>query len=171
MEKFVYRNNTVPQTTPNKKHAWLWGPAQEQGFARVKEEWMNPAVLALYDPEAPIKISADASSHGLGAVLMQSCGEELIWKPVAYVSHAMTVTEHHYAQIEKEAPVTTWVCNQFTLYILGKEVHIKTDHKPLVPLLSTKHLDNMRPSVLRFCLQLARYDCTISHVPLNIYTQ
>ena len=31
---------------------------------------------AMYDPEAPTKLSADGLSHGLGAVLMQSSGEE-----------------------------------------------------------------------------------------------
>ena len=34
----------------------------------------------------------------------------------------------------------------------GKGTHIETDHKPLVPLLGTKHLDN-------------RFDYTIKHVP------
>ena len=79
---------------------------------------------------------------------MQSSGEESMWKPVAYESRAMTETEHHYAQIEKEALATTWACDKFAPYILGKKVYVETDHKPLVPLLSTKHLDNMRPRAL-----------------------
>ena len=102
----------------SKKHTWLWGPPQEQAFARVKAELTKPTVLAMYDPEAPTKISADASSHGLGAVLMQSSGEESTRKPVAYASRAMTETERHYAQIEKEALATTWACDKFAPYIL-----------------------------------------------------
>ncbi len=35
----------------------------------------------------------------------------------------------------------------------------------LVPLLSTKHLDNLPPRVLRFQLRLARFDNMIHHVP------
>ena len=31
----------------SKKHTWLWGPAQEQAFARVKKELTKPTVLAL----------------------------------------------------------------------------------------------------------------------------
>ena len=83
-----FSNNLAELTQPlrqllSKKHTLLWGPAQEQAFARVKEELTKPTVVVMYDPEAPTKISADTSSHGLGAVLMQSSGEESMWKPVA----------------------------------------------------------------------------------------
>ena len=40
------------------KRGWLWGPDQEQAFARVKAELTKPTVLTLYDPQANIKISA-----------------------------------------------------------------------------------------------------------------
>ena len=82
-----------------------------------------------------------------------------MWKTVAYVSRAMMETERHYAQIEKEALATTWACYKFVPYILGKKVHVEIDHKPLVPLLSAKHLDNMPTRILQFRLRLARYMC------------
>ena len=66
--------------------------------------------------------------------------------------------ETWYAQIEKEALATTWACERFSDYILGKQITIETHHKPLVPLLSTKHLDAVLPRVLRFRLWLMRFD-------------
>ena len=147
----------------SKKRAWQWGPQQDQAFAKVKKELAKPTVLVLYDPAAETKISADASSYGLGAVLMQK--EDTQWKPVAYASHSMSETERRYAQIEKEGLAVTWACEKFASYILGKRIYIETDHKPLVPLLGTKDLDNLPPRVLRFRLRLARFDYTISHVP------
>ena len=60
---------------------------------------------------------------------------------------------------------TTWACERFTNYILGKQIQIETDHKPLVPLLSTRHLDDLPPRILCFRLRLMRFDYTISHVP------
>ena len=77
----------------------------------------------------------------------------------------MSETEQRYAQIEKEGLAVTWACEKFASYILGKRISIETDHKPLVPLLGTKDLDNLPPRVLRFRLRLARFDYTISHVP------
>ena len=77
----------------------------------------------------------------------------------------MSDTEKRYAQIEKEVLAVTWSCDKFSNYILGHHFDIETDHKPLVPLLSTKHLDNLTPRVLRFRLRLARYSYSIQHVP------
>ena len=69
-----------------------------------------------------------------------------------------------YAQIEKEALAITWACDRFHQYLLGLRFHIETDHKPLVPLLSSKNLDDLPLRVQRFRLHLMRYDFSISHV-------
>ena len=145
------------------KNAWVWGPEQERSFSNVKEELTRPTVLALYDPDAETKVSADASSFGLGAVLLQKSGQE--WRPVAYASRSSTETERRYAQIEKEALAVTWACEKYRDYVLGRHIEIETDHKPLVPLLSNKRLDGLPPRVLRFRLRLDRYDYQIRHVP------
>ena len=98
-----------------KKSTWMWGPEQDQAFTRVKEELSKPTILVLYDPDAATKLSADASSYGLGGVLLQL--NESKWKPVAYASRSMTETERRYAQIEKEALAITWACEKFSCYI------------------------------------------------------
>ena len=145
------------------KRSWTWGSSQEEAFSQIKAELTKPTVLTLYDPQALTKVSADASSYGVGAVLLQQAGD--IWKPVAYASRSMTETERRYAQIEKEALAVVWACDKFSDYVLGRSFQIETDHKPLVPLLSTKQLDRLPPRVLRFRLRLARYAYTIEHVP------
>ena len=153
----------------SKKSTWLWDHPQDLVFSRIKEELAKPTILALYDSLAPTKISADASSYGIGAVLLQK--SESQWKPVAFASRSLTETERRYAQIEKEALATTWACERFFNYILGMKVEIETDHKPLVPLLGTKSLDSLPPRVLQFRLRLDRFDYSISYVPgKELYT-
>ena len=147
----------------NTKQSWVWGSSQEQAFAQIKEELTKPTVLALYDLLAPTKVSADASSYGLGAVLLQQVRDK--WKPVAYASRSMSDTEKRYAQTEKEALTVTWSCDKFSNYILGRHSEIETDHKLLVPLLSTMNLDSLPPRVLQFRLRLARYSYSIQHIP------
>ena len=137
------------------KLSWMWGPDQERAFSQIKLELTQPTVLALYNPCESIKVSADASSFGLGAVLLQRSDDT--WKPVAYVSRSMMETERRYAQIEKEALAVTRACEKFADYILGRNFYIESDHKPLIPLLSSKHLDRLPPRVLQFRLRLARF--------------
>ena len=80
----------------SKKQAWLWGPNQEQAFSSIKDELSKPTILTLYNPEAQTKVSADASSYGLGAVLLQKSND--LWKPVAFASRTMTETERRYCR-------------------------------------------------------------------------
>ena len=89
------------------KTAWLWGPQQVDAFTYLKKELASDRVFSIYHPEYETIVSADASSYGLGAVLLQKqpTGE---LKPVAYASRSMTDTECRYAQIEKEALALTW---------------------------------------------------------------
>ncbi len=77
----------------------------------------------------------------------------------------MSNTGKRYAQIEKEALASTWACEKFSDFILGKHIDLETDHKPLVPLLGSKNLDSLPPRILRFRLRLDRFDYTISHIP------
>ena len=153
----------------SKSKSWTWGPAQSTAFTKVKQELSKPTTLALYDPSASTKVSADASAFGLGAVLLQK--SESTWKAVAFASRSMTETERRYAQVEKEALATAWACEKFADFIIGKHIQIETDHKPLVPLLGSKDLDRLPPRILRFRLRLDRFSYDIRHVPgKELYT-
>ena len=76
----------------------------------------------------------------------------------------MSSTEQRYAQIEKEALATTWACERFSDFLLGKTFHVETDHKPLVSLLGQKTLDQLPPRIQRFRMRLMRFNYSIAHV-------
>ena len=151
------------------KKTWMWGPPQQESFEEVKAEIATPRVLAHYDVTADTKVCADASSYGVGAVLLQKQGE--LWKPVAFASRSLSGTEQRYTQIEKEALALTWACERFSEYIIRKEILLETDHKPLIPLLGNKSLDCLPPRVLQFRLRLMRFQYSIHYVPgKELYT-
>ena len=153
-----------------KANTWTWGDAQQKAFDKTKELLTKSPVLTLFDPNHYTAVSADASSFGLGAVLLQKSHQEEEYKPVAFISRSLTQTEQRYAQIEKEALAFTWACERLSDYLIGLQFHIWTDHKPLVPLFSTKELEQVPIRVQRFRLRMMRYNFTISHMPGKMLT-
>ena len=121
-------------------------------------------ILSLFDQSKETVVSADASSCGLGAVLLQRQPDGEL-TPISYISRSLTPTEQRYAQIEKEALAFTWACERFSDYLLELRFHVQTDHKSLVPLFTSKPLDELPVRVQRFRLRMMRFDFSVSHVP------
>ena len=144
----------------SKKNNWTWRHAQQMCFAQLKVSLTSAPVLApLYNAYRETTLSAVASSYGLGAVLLQKQPDGEL-RSVAYASTAMSGVK-----IEKEALATTWACERYSNFLIGKIFHITTDHKPLVPLLGQKTLDELPPQIQRFRMRLVRFRQNISHVP------
>ena len=146
----------------DERNEWSWQESQENAWIELKEILTSEPLLQFYDPEKPIRISADASKDGLGAVLLQQKDDK--WLPVVYASRAMTEAEQRYAQIEKELLAITFACERFHQHIYGQELEVETDHKPLIPLF-TKSLSDCPLRIQRLMIRLQRYDLKVSYTP------
>ena len=144
--------------------SWYWDEAQPRAFQQVKEKLASPEILAHYNPNHQTVIAADASSTGLGAVPLQKQGNGQR-RPICYISGSLSEAERNYAVIEKEALTSNWACERHEEYVLGLRFTLETDHKPLVPLVTTTDLSKMPPQILQFGLQMMRYNPEVLHVP------
>ena len=65
---------------------WSWGKAEDDAFTSLKAAISSAPVLKFFDPEEPVTLSVDASSKGVGAVILQN------ERPVGYASKAVRPT-------------------------------------------------------------------------------
>ena len=103
---------------------------------------MTTPVLAYYLPDARMVVSVDASSFGIGAVLLQ-VQENGHQAPVTYISRSLSEDKQCFSQIEKEALAIVWACEKLHCYVFGIEEPflIETDHRPLESIMNRQSID------------------------------
>lgn len=164
LHRFLGMTNYVSKFIPNyseetavlrqllhKDTEFIWQPAHQQAFDKLKSAITHHPVLTFYDVHKPLTLTCDASQYGLGCACLQN------GKPVAYASRSLTETEQRYAQIEKELLSIVFATSKFHQYIYGKHITIETDHQPLVTIVK-KPLHKAPARLQKMMMQLYRYD-------------
>ena len=116
---------------------FVWTVSHTKAFECSKDAILSCATLTYYD-EKPCTIKVDASNIGVDAILIQED------KVIEYHSCALTSTQQHYSNIEREAYALVNGVEHFHHYIFGKPFKVHTDHQPLVQL-SIKPLAELIP--------------------------
>ena len=137
---------------------WYWTGVEQAAYDNIKKELTSNRVLKYYNVKAPVLLSVNASTKGLGAAIIQDGGV------VAYASRALTSTKQKYAQIEKEMLAVVFGCTRCHKLLYGKDdVTIESDHQPLESLL--KKLMSAAPlRIQRMRLKLQPYNFKLIHV-------
>ena len=85
----------------NKDIKWTWPVDCQQSFKKIKASLNSDLLHTYFDPTQKIVVAADASSHGVGAMISHIFAD----KPEKAIMHAdrsLTSTKCNYSQIEKE---------------------------------------------------------------------
>ncbi len=104
---------------------------------------ISAPTLAYFDANKETRLHTDASTVGLGFVLLQKSAEpEAEWKIVQAGSRFLSDVEGRYAVVELECLAVVWDIKKCSLFLSGlPHFTVVTDHSPLIPILNTYRLD------------------------------
>ena len=94
-------------------------------------------LLTHYDPNLTLKLAADESQCGLGAVISHVLPNG-VERPVAFASRSLLKSEQNYSQIDKEAPALVFGVQKFHTYLYRRKFTLVMDHKPLTSIFGLK---------------------------------
>ena len=137
-----------------------WTPECQEALEKVQKTLNTFPVLLLPCLGEDFVLRTDASSQGMGAVLLQQKGELL--HPVQYASKKFTETQKKYSTIERECLAVVWGCEKFARFLAGRQFILQTDHRPLT-FLRTAKTKNSR--LLRWALALQEFAFQVEPLP------
>ena len=144
---------------------FVWLKVHDEAFKILKNAIAKDVTLKYFDSNLPIYIETDASKKGIGVVMLQSDNSventshtevPNNLRPVFYASKTLTATESNYSNIEHKMLEVIFSVLHFKHFTYGREVHIITDHKPLITLFA-KNLATTSPRLSRMLIKILDY--------------
>ncbi|RUS70453.1 hypothetical protein EGW08_021782 [Elysia chlorotica] len=144
---------------------WHWGREQQRAFDTSKTSLSSDKLLVHFDPNKQLILTCDASPRGVGAIL--SHRDQQGERPIAYASRSLNAAEQNYAQIDREALSLIFGVTKFRKYIIGHQIELYTDHKPLLGLFGEHKAfpENASARVQRWALILSGYSYRLAYRP------
>lgn len=145
----------APLTDLTRKGAFRWTEEAQQVFEKLKEVMSSCPVLSLPDFDQPFVLECDASSDGIGAVLMQNK------HPIVYESRKLNKLEKLYSIYDKEMLAIMHALTKFRQNLVGSRFVVKTDHNSLRYFLGQKDLNDRQQ---KWISKIQAYDFEIEYV-------
>jgi hypothetical protein len=152
----------MDMTTIKHPKQFKFMPEHETLLKNLIKSVCENATTYFPDPEKPFYVQTDASMFCAGGRLYQKDdkGEELL---IAAVSRTFTKTERHYTIYKKEALALLYTLRAMDFFLkYAPKVILLVDSKALTYIRLAKESSGI---LLRFSLELSKYDADIIHVP------
>ena len=136
-----------------------WSRDCEKAFSGLKKAMCQSPVLRNPDFDKRFLLQTDASDRGVGAVLSQQ-DDDGKDRPITYFSKKLLPRETRYSTVEKECLAIKLGVEAFSVYLIGREFTIQTDHRSLVWL---NKLKEKNARLTRWSLALQAYTFNVVH--------
>src|ERR1700675_468903 len=158
--KFIqnYSKVAAPLTELLKdEQRFKWGEEQQHAFDTLKHATTSAPILILPDMLLPFKVTTDACSRAIGAVLSQNQGKGD--QPIAYLSKKLSGTEQNWPAHEQELYAVVNALKHWKYYLLGSRFDVYTDSIALKTIMTQKNLTSKQ---FRWVMELQEF------LPFNI---
>ena len=154
---------TGPLTAMTKNGApFFWRPIHEKCFQMIKVICCKTPILKPvdYETEEPIWVICDASKTGVGAMYGQG-KDWMTCRPAGFMSKKFSSAQQHYAVHEMETLAILEALQKWEDKLIGKRIHVITDHKALEFFQTQVRLSNRQQ---RWTDYMSRFDFDITYV-------
>lgn len=138
-----------------------WTPEAETAFENCKNELLNTTILSHPASTVPLILTTDASDIAVGASLEQIV--DGVIRPIAFFSKKLDVTQKNYSTYDRELLGIYLAIKHFRYLLEGRQLLIRTDHKPLVYAFRQK-LDKASPRQVRQLDFIAQFSTEIEFI-------
>lgn len=140
-----------------KRVPFVWGPAQEEAFVRLKGELEDQLLLSAPRGSDPLLICCDACDYGIGAFLLQQQEEDIVLIDTA--SKKLSDVQTRWDTREKEMYAIKWSLEKFRDYAKGIKTYVLSDHESLQWM-----VDTTVGKVQRWFLFIQQFHVEIHHL-------
>ena len=153
------------RTLTKKDAVFHWNDECQQAFDRLKTLLTTSPITAFPDFNLHFRLYTDASTAGLGAILVQI--QDRKERIICCASRSLNQAEKAYPATKLECLTIVWTVTKFRPYLMSMSFEVYTDHYALQWLKTMR----MGSALLhRWSAALEEYDFTVKHRPGKIQT-
>lgn len=151
----------LASTVRKKDGPLVWNQGTREAFEKCKQALADTVTLAHPRHDTPLRLSTDASSTATGAVLEQFA--DGTWQPLGFFSRKLLPTQTRYSTYDRELLAAYQAVKHFLFTIEGRTTTLRTDHKPLLYMFTTK-TDKHSDRQARYISFLAQFVHVVEHI-------
>ena len=163
---FIPRLSTLaePLTRMTRKRIRLeWGWEAQQAMEDIKSAIVEAQSLTVWDPQLATRVTTDASTVGMGAILEQ-LHDVNEWRITSSWSRKLTPCQQRYSTTDREwLAAVECITRVWRHWLLGKEFELRTDHAALREILTRKG-EEFSYRQLRWYERLEPYSFTVTYI-------
>lgn len=155
-------NDILKDSKKNDKRPVPWTSITSSAFDQMRHQLAQATLLAHPVHSADLRLTTDASSSAVGAVLEQSVNDS--WQPLGFFSRKLSPAQQKYSTYDRELTAIYEAIKYFRPWLEARDFAIRTDHKPLVHAFRRKNDKSTTPVQLRQLSFISQFSTNIQYI-------